>query len=423
MLTTLRPARVLTVLILALSPAVAAAQSRVLVAPSLAAGVVYDDNLFSAPVGEQVADTIWRLSPGIRASRESGRANWFGTYGFDAEMYRDHPSLTTPLARQNGSGFGRFQPSSANTITVSGGYDSTVTASELNLTTGLLTGRIKAWRAHGGLEWKRAASTRNTFTLGYDGMNEAVKIDAGNAIFTHAIDFRATHEAGSRTEVRVRSFLRDYIFDRTQSQLATGVLLGVTHKITRYTSLSVEAGPRLTQGKSTPDPEADILLLRRSGLSDLQLQYTRTITTAVGLRDPVLSERLLGGASYRRVGFAEVGVQAGYYVNGRAETTARVYHLAADVTRRLGGAVSIGATYTLDQQKGRLTTPLTLIDTFVSAPVGTGLGVILPPGDGRVRHSVAMVRIIFSPQIQPTDKPKDTDPAASATRLQTRSIR
>ena len=82
-------------------------------------------------------------------------------------------------------------------FTLSGGYDSTVTASELNLTTGLQTGRLKAWRAHGGLEIKHSVGTRNFVSLGYDGLNEAITVDSHPARREGEIRFDRNELAGA----------------------------------------------------------------------------------------------------------------------------------------------------------------------------------------------------------------------------------
>src|SRR5262245_13883065 len=66
------------------------AQSRVIVAPSASVGLVYDDNVFSAPKDQAVQDSLWRVTPGFGASRETPRTFWFGSYDFDAERFTDH---------------------------------------------------------------------------------------------------------------------------------------------------------------------------------------------------------------------------------------------------------------------------------------------------------------------------------------------
>ena len=57
-----------------LAPIAAHAQAKVLVSPAAAAGVVFDDNLFSTPKTEALSDGILRVTPGLSASRETRRS-------------------------------------------------------------------------------------------------------------------------------------------------------------------------------------------------------------------------------------------------------------------------------------------------------------------------------------------------------------
>jgi hypothetical protein len=390
------------------------AQARVLVAPSAGAGVVYDDNLLSAPEGQTLADTIVRVTPGLSLSRESAHSYWFGSYSFDAERYQDHTTLTTPLARQTASLFGRAQTAAHTTFAVNGGYDYTTTPQELNATTGLFTGRIRAWRWHAGPEATQAISPTSSIIVSYDLTDDAI---AEQRIVTHAADFTLRHEISARDIIRVRPFVREFMFD-TGSVGSYGGVLGWTHWLTPFTSLSLDGGPRFVERDSRVRPELDLQLRRLSGYSDLGVTYLRTMTTALGLEGPLDTQRVVASAGYHHPAVVDVTFEGGVYETKQTTTDIRVYRFTADVTRRLNRVLSISALYGLDVQRGRaVLTPL------VTAPELLGdedaaFGLPLPVGTAAtnlpVRRNVFMLKLIVSPTIRPTGRPPKTDPPPEA---------
>jgi hypothetical protein len=409
-------------------PAAGLAQARVIVAPTAAAGPVYDDNIFSAPKGQETADVIWRVTPGVSASRETARTMWFGNYSMDAELFRDHPDLTTPMARQTGSGFVKVQASTTSTFTLAGGYDNTITPSELNVATGLQLARVRGWRWHAGPELKHFFGPNTSITLAYDLSNESLSTGetvsngepllAGRALLTQAGDVRIAHAVGARNEIQVGGFVREFLFDRETGMYSVGGLLGWGYKFTPYTKLTVLGGPRLLQNEARIEPEIDATLLRHARLVEVSLNYARTVATAVGLITPLKTQRIVGSASYRRVAIAEVGVQGGVYFNrdDRLDATVRTFRVAADMTRRLAGALSISASYSIDYQRGRLRTSFPLLDplplVLSTSLVPNHSLVLLPPAfiDSPMRHSTAMVRLTVSPRFRPTSKPREGAP-------------
>jgi len=394
-------------------PAAARGQARVIVAPMAGAGPVFDDNLFSAPKGQETQDVIWRVTPGISGSRETPRTFWFGNYSFDAELYRDNPALTTPFARQTGQGSVRSQTSTRTAFTMQGGYDNTVTPTELNVNTGLQFGRIRGWRWHGGPQLEHAFGTSSSITAMYDVQDEA--LSTGETLLTQAGDVRVAIGVSERHEIQFGGLVRDFLFDETTRLWSFGGLVGWAVKLTPYTKFTILGGPRITEGDMTPQPEVEATLARRIRLTDLSINYARTLTTAIGLMQPMVTQRIIGSASYRRVAMAEIGVQGGLYVNHdrRGNSTLRVYRIGGDVTRRLAGALSISATYNLDLQQGRLRAiPI----STTAIPVLTASGFVTDPSlivlaptfiDAPLRHSVAMVRLSVSPRFRPMSKPKE----------------
>lgn len=397
---------------LLIPPAATCAQSRVLIAPSAGVGFVIDDNLFSAPQGTTTSDMVMRVTPGLSASRETARTYWFGGYSFEAERYQDHATLTTPLARQSGSMFGRMSSSPATTFSLEAGYESSVLPNELNVTTGLATGRLRAWRWHGGPEIQHATSPRSSITLRYGLTTEGM---AGREIVTHVVEASLAHEGGARTEMRLDPFFRQFTFD-SRGLVTAGALAGLTRRVTPFTRLLLRAGPRLTEGERRLRPEVELTLRRRSEYTELSVNYTRTATTAIGLQGIVETQRVVASASHHRPALFDVSVSGGAYLNENAGTTARVYRVAGEVTRKLGPGLAIVAAYALDLQRGLLVTthvagnPAAIIadrGELLPAPLFTidRSAVNVP-----LRRNVFAIKLLVAPLIRPTKlPPRDKD--------------
>jgi hypothetical protein len=397
---------------LTLSPRVASAQARVIIAPSAGAGFVLDDNLFSARQGVTTSDMIMRITPGLSASRETARTYWFGGYSFDAERYQDHASLTTPMARQSASMLGRIERSSATAVTLQAGYESSIMPNELNINTGLNTGRMRAWRWHGGPELRHATSPRSFVGMRYDVTTEGM---ADRRIVTNAIDFTVAHEIGARSELRVEPFVRHFLFDDT-SLATAGAIAGYTRRLTPFTSLILRGGPRYTQGDSTLRPELDLSLRRRTEYTEFSLNYARTGTTAIGLTGIVDTQRVVASASRHHPAVFDIAVNGGVYFNENAGTMARVYRVSGELTRRISPGLAISAAYAVDLQRGLLVT--THVAGNPAITIGERGSLIPAPlflidrttADVPLRRNVFVIRLVVAPLIHPSRTPPKDKP-------------
>ena len=63
--------------------------------PWIAAGVVYDDNVFFLPRNLKQDDVFLRVTPGLQASYQSTPLTVIANYRFDAEEYSKHDSLSS----------------------------------------------------------------------------------------------------------------------------------------------------------------------------------------------------------------------------------------------------------------------------------------------------------------------------------------
>jgi len=391
-------------------PVRAVAQARVLIAPSASAGLAFDDNLFSTPDQQAITDQILRVTPGLSASRETARSYWFGGYSFDAERYQEHPILTTPMARQTGGGLVRVATSPRTAFTLAGGYDSTNTPSDLNVTTGLFTGRARAWRLRAAPEVRHALSPASTVTVSYDVTSDTLQDER---IITHAASLAFVHATGVRDEFRFEPFVREFIFN-TGALAVGGGMIGWTHRITRFTSLRLQGGPRFIEKSDVVKPELDLALERRTEYSEWSVSYERSMTTAIGLNAVVDTERLLARTGYHHPAVVDFTLEGGVYSN-RYTTTTRAYHVGVDLTRALGPAIAISLGYSLNLQRG-LFNPLALASpgdegtTLVNLPLLTSPAIVDVP----LRRNVFAVRLVVAPTIKPMRTPPENKPGPGA---------
>jgi len=128
-----------------LLPTAAPAQTGYYLTPSLSIAEVYDDNVFYSP-SPRTHDFFTRISPGLKAGYQSAPLTVEGSYAFDSEVYSQHSELTTPQVRQRGLIELKATPVQVLTLSLPVSYFQSRTPTELNLTTGLAVGRVRAER-------------------------------------------------------------------------------------------------------------------------------------------------------------------------------------------------------------------------------------------------------------------------------------
>ena len=387
---------VLAALSTVLAPAVARAQARTTIAPSVAVGVRYDDNVFWSPV--PTSDIVWGFTPGVEALRESAHSTWLSHYSFDTERFRDHPTLTTRLARQTASSSWKVEKSSATTFAIAGGYDSTLTPSELNLTTGLGSPRLRAWRWHAGPDVRYTAGSLTKLHAAYQ--FTADFLETHDNILTHAVNADVARQVGARDTVQLAVILERFLFNGGEGLNSEAFVAGVSHQLTPFTTLTIGAGPRLGGGALRPEVNAS--LVRKAGSSELSATYDRTQTTAFGVLTLIDVQRIVGGAIYRRADTLEATAQGGLYVNTVGASRLSVYRVAAGLTKPVGAGISLSASYALDFQSG--TIGASLLTPILTGPTADAR---LTPQvlGGHLHRNVVFFRVIVAPRLKPVREP------------------
>jgi hypothetical protein len=339
-----RAAVALSIVVLLPDPSMA--QQRFDFSASLAAAEVYDDNLFFRPEAPE-RDNIWRLSPRLSLGRRSPRLTLLGRYGLDAEWFRRHPSLDTPLAGQDASLEMSWAPSRRLVASTTASYVAAQAPGELNILTGLELGRVRARRlsARQSFSWQMGARTKGVIEQTF--MREEV---AGfPRMDTQVASLRLERRLGALDLGQVGYSARrfDSGVDLILSQVVT---LGWIREITPRDHFEIEVGPRLSEHALGAEVAAS--LRHRFARGEAGLSYVHTQTTVLGQTGPVTTSGVT--AIFRRRLFESLTLSAGptfARVQGRGSEF-DVYRFNLEAAWRLTRRLSLSASHQFNFQSG-----------------------------------------------------------------------
>jgi hypothetical protein len=322
------------------------AQERFQLATSLSAAEVYDDNLFFSPDAPQ-SDNIWRLSPRVGFSRRGPRLTLQAAYGLDAESYRRHRSLDTPLASQQASLEMRWTLSPRLAASTTATYVESQSPGMLNTLVGLQVGR------HRG----RSFSARQDFTLQLGDRTEAVLEPSFASEGVEGLPRTDTQAAALRVERRLAGIDRGrvtysatrFAFDG-RAVVAHVVTLGWSHEITPRAHFEIEGGPRLTD--RVLGAEVTASLRHHFARGEAVLSYMHTQTTVLGASGPVLTNGVSAELSQRLSRSLTIAAGPAFArVQGQGSEF-EVYRLNTDLTWRLTSRLALSASHQFNFQSG-----------------------------------------------------------------------
>ena len=322
------------------------AQQRFEFSASLAAVEVYDDNLFFHTEAPE-PDNIWRLSPRLSLGRRSPRLTLVGRYGLDAESYRRHPSLDTPLAGQDASLEMSWVPSKRWTATTIASYAEAQSPGALNVLTGLELGRRRGRRlsARESLSWRIGARTKGV--LEQSSTREEV---AGlPRTDTQTASLRLERRLGALDVGHIGYSARRFASE-ADAILSHVVTLGWRREITPRAHFELEAGPRLSE--HVVGAEVTASLRHRFARGEAGLSYIHTQTTVLGQTGPVMTQGVT--ATFRTQMLQSLTLAAGpafARVQGRGSEF-EIYRLDVEVAWRLTRRLSLSASHQFTLQRG-----------------------------------------------------------------------
>jgi hypothetical protein len=279
--------------------------------PWVAAGVLYDDNVFFSLQGQRQDDVFYRVTPGLQASYRSTPLTVIADYRFDSEVYTKLHELNTAQQRQFGTLEMRGRPSTNWSLANTFGYGQTKTPFELNILTSAQVARFKTERyfTNPSTEYRFDSLTRATGQYVYSNDNFADEIKINSHIFNVGLDRRVSaHDTVGPAYVG-----RHFTFGgNLASPLAGSVgsaepftshafMLAWTHEFSADTRLEMRAGPRVSNGKLDDFPEVFVGLRRRIQGGDLSVAYTSAVTTIIGTVGSTRADSLIVSMSYEPV--------------------------------------------------------------------------------------------------------------------------
>ena len=337
---------VLGLLALTLVPGAASAQSRLEATPTFSVSQVYDDNLFatrSAPV----ADYIWRLSPRLGLGRHSARVTIQGEYGFDAEIFREHPELSSAAASHQGFLAIRWKPSPGLAATATGSYANTHTAGALNTLTGLQIGRADAHRLATSESLSHRLGALTEAKLEHSFALE--RIEGLPDVTTQTVVVGLERRREGRGRARLRYAASQYVGVATT--MSHAVTLGWTAGLTRFAHFEFDAGPRRTGRKVSPDVSVGLGRRFRKGGADLS--YVYSTTTVVGFPAPVTADGV-AATLRRQIGPVSVAAVPAYFRVRSQRSEAKLPRVGLNVAWHLTRDVALAVSHQYTLQRGGL---------------------------------------------------------------------
>jgi len=263
----------------------AVAESRVTLAPAVGINTVHDDNLFFAS-SSGARDLILRLTPSMALHVESDRLSASGSFEFDDDRYRAHSHLSNRLARQRAALAIQYRLDPRLTLALDGGFTDTDTPSELNVLSGLTAARRRARRfeltpsAHFRVSPRLSAHA--SLSTNHDWISD------GLSVRSQFLNGGIEQRISGRDVLTVDSEFGRYTFGRSQVAMTIPTYVvrgGWRRDLDPLTSVTLSAGPRITNGSLAP--EVLLSLSRRVPSGSITVSAGQTQTTVIGLAEPV----------------------------------------------------------------------------------------------------------------------------------------
>jgi len=272
----MNPTSIATTVLLSWIVAAPAAAQGVSLVPSVAISRIWDDNVFYRPNGE--SDLTTRVSPRLDASYDDGRMTWAGRFQLDADQFERHPQLTTAHARQDAGVDLAYAATRRLSLGGTAAFVESQTPLDLNLEAAPVPGRVRARHysvqpsATYQLTSRTDAAVR--YTVAGDALVDSVGVRTNEATMT------VTHHRSPRTDLRFEYTFQHFGFEHVDASMSQAWTAGWRRSLDRATSVSIAAGPRVTDGVLSPDIAASMHRQLRAG--EAAITYLHTTTTLLG---------------------------------------------------------------------------------------------------------------------------------------------
>jgi hypothetical protein len=341
--------KVSLILAMLVSPLALFAQERTAIRPIVELTEVSDNNLNdsdSAPI----ADRYHRLTSSLLMRYVSPRCSVRSTLSVDSERYTTYQALDDNRARTRGQLGLQCEPSSRLTLTFDGSYLDTNTLADLDLETGLASGRLHGRQFSGGPSMRYRISPLTALTASAAMLETDVLrgVSTSGQLQTIGIERRTSPHDTMRIEYQHGDATFDG--DITQTVRSHVLLAGWTRETGPRTHWTLRGGPRVTDGQASVDAFASLSHDFHS--SSLGLALSRTQTTVAGYSGAVQTESAelkLGYSPSRRVLAYAAPV---WFRNSRDPYTGTVYRLSVGANWSMTSFLGLQAAWNFNRQQG-----------------------------------------------------------------------
>ncbi|MBI2468896.1 MAG: hypothetical protein HYV62_13975 [Candidatus Rokubacteria bacterium] len=336
--------------------------------PSFSLTEEYDDNVFATPTGER-EDFITRFSPGLKLGFGSATLTLEASASVDAEVYAEQSELSGAANRTRAGLAVKYLPGPLTTLRLDAAFVQTQTATELLVETGVELGRREATLLGVTPLLSYRFSPLTTGEASYTFRRGTIEDDPDQT--THEARGALTWQLAQLHTATVGYLYQIFETEGADTRTSHTATLGWTGQLGRQTTLTLQAGPRVSDGDVGPDILARIEYRMRYGA--VSLAYARSEAVVLGRAGTVEAEGLLATLTVEPVPRLRLTLspsvrRSSEDAPGVPET--RVYGVGAAVVYELSRWVSVRAEYrfALQEEEGR----------------------------DRIRHSVASLSLDFS---------------------------
>lgn len=327
--------------------------------PSLRLTEEFDDNLFIRSSGQE-SDFITRASPLFKGGFQSAPFTLLANFSFDAEAFAEHPELSGVANRKAAGLELHYVPTRPLILGFNGSYAETQTPGELNALTGIQVARATAtlWSVSPTVAYKFSPLTSGDAAYSY----ATSTISGGPTNVTHQVQLNLARQLTRLDTGTLGYGLSIFETDGTTATAPAGssttfhtITFGWNRRLTERTTVSLRAGPRLSENGL--GSEVDARLDHRFKLGRLTLAAYETETTVVGRAGSATTEGMsasLGFNPFRAIGIdLTTGVQNTSTDGGRSSLDVTAYSATASVSYRIAKSLSATASYRFYHQEQR----------------------------------------------------------------------
>jgi hypothetical protein len=335
-----------TLIVMLIGPAIATAQSRATIVPSVVIGGVYDDNVSARAQAD--AGQMLQTRPSLEADYESPRLKIVSLWSFDMQR-SNHSALNDLDARRHAMFDTKLRSSLVTTWGLGGRYDRTDSPGEIDFESGFLSERRNAQRWQVTPSVARRIGERTNVTALYDWTTENLLNDSHGSL--HVARTTLSRTLSERMSISAGYVGRLFIDSQTEHQSHAAVM-GWTRQLRQFTSLNLQAGPRWTTYRGLV-PEVTASLARDGRTLKAGIDYSHGETIILGVLGPVqvdTGSARINVAATRKI---EFGLHAAASkILTLDERAATVYRGTLVGSWSVGGPYTIAASYSADYQLG-----------------------------------------------------------------------